>query len=296
MSKVSIIVPARNETYLAPTVNGLLDQARGDIEIIIVLDGYEPDEYPREDKRIKYLRFDVRCGLRKAINYGAAVATGDYLMKIDAHCIVGEGFDVILQADCDDSWIVVPRRYWLDAPTWTITDRQCVDMMYIVYPFEHPYRPKLTGRPWYERAELQRDVLLDEDMSFQGSLWFTSAEHFHKRLNGMDETGYGLWAGEPEELGLKTQLGPWHGAIIRNKLTWFAHWSKPNSDWRANPSKQPELENALDYASYYWFYNKWADRAHDFEWLIDRFWPLPRWPDDWRTRRDEIHERYRMAY
>ena len=37
--KVSVIIPARNERFLAATVRGLLDNAVGDVEIIVMLDG-----------------------------------------------------------------------------------------------------------------------------------------------------------------------------------------------------------------------------------------------------------------
>lgn len=35
----------------------------------------------------------------------------------------------------------------------------------------------------------------------------------------------------------------------------------------------------------YWWYNRWEERVHDFQWLVDKFWainPLPDWPEAWR--------------
>ena len=40
----------------------------------------------------------------------AAIATGDFLMKCDAHCMFQEGYDEILKADCPDDGVLVPRR------------------------------------------------------------------------------------------------------------------------------------------------------------------------------------------
>ena len=37
--RVSIIIPARNERYLTATVQGLLDNAAGDVEVLVMLDG-----------------------------------------------------------------------------------------------------------------------------------------------------------------------------------------------------------------------------------------------------------------
>ena len=39
--RLSIIIPARNEVYLNRTIKDLQDKATGDIEIIVVLDGYD---------------------------------------------------------------------------------------------------------------------------------------------------------------------------------------------------------------------------------------------------------------
>ena len=40
--RLSVIIPAREEVYLERTIRNVLDNARGDIEIFIVLDGYVP--------------------------------------------------------------------------------------------------------------------------------------------------------------------------------------------------------------------------------------------------------------
>jgi hypothetical protein len=113
-----------------------------------------------------------------------------------------------------------------------------------------------------------------------------TVEHW-KRLGGMDEYGYGTFSEEPEEIGLKTQLGPWEGKVMRNKKTWYAHWSKPSIHWRTPPDEagrvtDKEREEGYYYCFDYWWNNRWEERAHDFEWLVDKFWPLPTWPDNWR--------------
>jgi hypothetical protein len=44
------------------------------------------------------------------------------------------------------------------------------------------------------------------------------------------------------------------------------------------------------YSVNYWMNNSWEDRIHDIEWLVERFWPVPSWPDDrslWKMRDDE---------
>ena len=298
MSKVSIIIPARKELYIRETLNDIMTNAVGDIEVILILDGDIPDYELPDDKRIRVFHNSTVQGLRPCLNAAIGVARGKYILKTDAHCTIGEGWDKILKADCEDNWIVIPRRYWFDAPTWSILDRPLVDAMRYIYPFKRVYEPRLTARPWPERAEKLKDEMLIEDMSYQGSMWFMHRKHFH-RIGGMpSKDGYGTFGEEPQELGLKTQLGPWEGKIMRNKNTWYAHWSKPMEHWRIDPEvagrvTYAEFTQANGWAFQYWWNNKWEDRAHDFQWLIDKFWPLPKWPENWRWLVEQ-YDRYPM--
>lgn len=304
MSKVSAIIPARIEPYLRETINDLYNNATGDIEIIVVLDGYKY-RIPRR-KGIKVIRHDKVKGLRPSINEAVEMATGKYIMKIDAHCTIGEGWDEILQADCEDNWIVIPRRYWFDAPTWTVNRKKShIDAMSYRYPFVRPYMPRLTCRPdWPRQAQQSEDDYIVEDMGFQGSCWFMTKEHFVKRLGGMHSYGYGTFGEEPQENGLRTQLGPWEGKVMRNKRTWYAHWSKPGIHWRTDPEKAGRVTDEEREAGYlycwdYWWNNRWEKQIHDFQWLVDKFWPVYKWPDNWRwlvTQYNRHEIRYPVNY
>ena len=280
MSKVSIIIPSRNERFLPQTVTDLLSKG-GDIEVIAVLDGYWPDPPLPEDKRLIQLHRGNAMGMRAAINSAAEIATGEWLMKCDAHCMFGEGYDEILQADCADNWVVIPRRYSLDAENWTTYPKEYIDSMYIFFPYLHPDDLGLHARPWYQRGRERRDIMIDEDMSFQGSCWFMRRDHFH-RIGGLTEIGYKTFMGEPQEIGFKTQLGPWGGQVMRNKKTWYAHLHKGTRYGRGYfmPKSERTIGNA--YSFDFWWHDRWTERAHDFEWLIDHFWPIPDWPEDWR--------------
>jgi hypothetical protein len=296
-AKVSVIIPARVEPYIRETLKDVLDNAAGDIEIILVLDGVIPDYELPEDKRLRVFHNSKPHGLRPCLNAAIDVAKGKYIFKLDAHCTVGEGWDKILKADCEDNWIVVPRRYWFDAPTWSIKDMPLVDAMAYIYPFTKVYKPRLTARPWPERAEKYKDEMITEDMSYQGSAWFMQREHW-KRIGGMDPNdGYGTFGEEPQELGLKTQLGPWEGKIMRNKKTWYAHWSKPSIHWHTDPviaGRVPdeEFKRANNWAFDYWWNNKWDKQTHTFQWLAEKFSPIPKWPDNckWLVTQYDRHE------
>ena len=105
--KLSIIVPAYREPYLNKTIDSLLKNAVGEIEILPVLDCYIPYEPVMLDPRVKPINLGSNMGMRNAINAGLAKATGEYVMKIDAHCIVDLGFDKKLIDDCAENWLVV---------------------------------------------------------------------------------------------------------------------------------------------------------------------------------------------
>ncbi len=108
-------------------------------------------------------------GMRPAINSAAAIARGKYLMKTDAHCMFERGFDEVLAAECDDNWVVIPRRVSLDAENWAIkkTGKAPVDYHFLCYPYFHPNEPGIHGLVWNERARARLDIPLDDEMSSQ---------------------------------------------------------------------------------------------------------------------------------
>ena len=277
MSKVSVIVPSRNEQFLQHTVTDLLTKAAGDVEIIVILDGYWPVPILADDPRLRIVHFSTPHGMRAGINAGAAVARGKYLMKVDAHCMFAEGWDEALQLDCDDDWLVVPRRKRLDAENWCIQDvgKPDVDYEFLSYPWWKPDQIGLHGTIWVERALARKEMGLDEDMSFQGSCWFMP-RLFFERIGQLQEEGYGTFIGEPQELGLKVWLSG--GTQMRNKRTWYAHLHKGNKYGRGYHVNTTELKNGNMYSADFWYNNRWPERVRDLEWLVEHFWPCPSWP------------------
>lgn len=279
MSRVSVLIPSRNERFLPQTVRGMLDNARGDVEVIVALDGYDTPLV--DDPRLKVIHHPEAEGMRACINDAASLASGDYLLKADAHCLFAEGYDVALVADCEPNWMVIPRRYSLDAEKWERRlDKSPIDAHYLSYPYIDPnVDTGLHGVPWNERTRARKDVLLDEEMSTQGSSWFMHRTHW-ARLGGMNHDKWGRFFYEPQELGLKTWLGG--GAMMVNKRTWYAHLHKDKTYGRGYHLPNGERERYTPPFTDYWLNNRWSGRVHDFEWLIDRFWPVPTWPDNWR--------------
>lgn len=280
---LSIIIPARNEIFLHKTILDILKKAKGPIEVIPVLDGYwcSPDEII-DDSRVSYLHFGAARGMREVINAAARKAKGKYLLKCDAHVMFDEGFDEKLKADVPiynrnlGGWIVIPRRKRLDAENWCIQDvgKPDVDYEYLSSPADDGAK----GNIWTQRA-IDRlnnpQYEIDENMTFQGSCWFMTRDHYLNGLGGMSEVGYGTFVREAQEIGLKTWL--MGGRVLINKKTWYAHLHKGPKYGRMYFLNKKEIEAGNAYCDDYWFNNRLGSAIHDLAWLIERFMPVPTW-------------------
>lgn len=297
---VSIIIPARNEPFLVPTVQDVLKKARGRIEVIVVLEGYWPHDLANQpfgdskyvtpaehqfipdDPRVVTLHHGSAHGMRPSINQAVAIAQGDYLLKLDGHCMVTEGFDEVLKAECEPDWLVIPRRISLDPVKWCElkNGKQPVDYHYLSWPFEAG-RPGagLHGTVWRERAKERASIMLDEEMSSQGSCWFCDRRHWNT-IGPMDAERYGNFVQEMQEIGLKTWLSG--GKMMVNKRTTYAHLHKGKDFGRGYFLSKQEQSQGSQAAVDYWMHNQWPERKHDLAYLIDRFWPVPGWPEDWQ--------------
>jgi glycosyltransferase involved in cell wall biosynthesis len=268
---LSVIIPSRNEEYLANTVNDLFAKAGGEIEIIVVLDGHDsiPEDLPK-DERLKTILNPVAKGMRNAINSAAAMATGKYLMKCDAHCCFDKDFDLKMIADCEPNWVMVPRRYTLDKKKWDRKD-DYYEFQYIGHPKDEKY--PIKGCDWPEYAKRVEGQELCDLMTFQGSCWFMHKEWF-EYIEGEDEKHYGTMGAEAQEICLKTWLGG--GKCVLTRRTWYSHAKKRVSTYGY---KKPldEWKKSRKYAIKCWTKGKWHKQVRDLRWLIKYFKPIPTW-------------------
>ena len=254
---VSIIIPARNEPYLTKTINDLLSKAKEEIEIIAVLDGYWPDQFV-EDKRVNYLHFSDARGMRNAINSGVAVAKGEYALKTDAHCLFAEGFDTVLKADCQDDWVVVPRRYALDVEKWQIEERR---------DNKYPIDKMILDSDLHGVPVLEKNKEPIEDLeTAQGSCWFMKKSYFHF-LELLDEETYGTFWQEFQEIGFKCWLSG--GRVVSDTNTWYAHFHKTVG--RGYKLPDGEKEKTQEMINKWKTGKVWHKQIHDLQWLLDRF-------------------------
>lgn len=87
--KVSVIIPIYNmEKYINECIDSVLNQNLNDIEVILVDDGSTDSspqicDFYKKDKRVVVIH-QVNGGLSNARNSGMKVATGEYIMFLDA--------------------------------------------------------------------------------------------------------------------------------------------------------------------------------------------------------------------
>lgn len=292
MINVSVIIPSRNDQFLNKTIHDLLDKSEKSVEVIVVLDGYWPSGIV-EDKRVLYAHhgtFHNSKGMRASINRGVSVSKGTYIMKIDEHCMVDQGWDRKLIEDSEDNYVVIPRRKRLDAEKWELTNdgRPDIDYMFIDYPYKTKgdITDGLHGAEDRERGKARQGIEIDDVMTMQGSCYFMSRKHWDTVIKEMDELHYGPFTMEAQEISNKTWLSG--GRVIVNKKTWYAHYHKGTKGKGYGFSTEQYKQFSRDkekgrlYAIEYWLNTK--DYKYNFDWLVDKFWPLPNWPLNWKEQ------------
>lgn len=278
---LSVVIPARNERYLRKTIIDLLQKSKQNIEIIPVLDGYwPPGDMLVDDNRVHYLHFSTPRGMREAINAGVAISRGKFVMKLDAHCLVDDGFDEKLAKDCKDDWVVVPRRKRLDPEEWQLCDthKKDIDYMYLSHPSDPSVwgGESLQGKEWVEKNTNDLKTPIDDLMTSQGSSWYMHRDYFYF-LELMDSKNYGQFAKEMQEIGLKCWLSG--GRMVVNKNTWYAHWHKPKSNGRGYSLSNEEFRKGSEYTRKWMDGKLWHKQTKKLSWLIEKFSP-PGWTWD----------------
>lgn len=309
MRDLSVLIPARNEVFLQRTIEDVLSNIELDTEIICVLDGYWPEPPVLDHPRVIVVHHTVPIGQRAATNEAARISQAKYIMKLDAHCSVGKGFDRILAEDCQPDWTMIPMMWNLHAFDWVCSvcgeptyqgakPEACskcgsVDIhMDIVW---QPRGNKFTvswrfdknmqfqyWRKHHKRRECRGDLV--ETMSCIGACFFMERERFWG-LDGMDED-HGSWGQFGTELACKAWLSG--GKMVTSKRTWFAHMFRTGNFKGAFGGdssfpyrlSQYQVDEARAYSQDMWLNNRWPKAVRPLSWLIDKFAPIPDWHDE----------------
>lgn len=296
---LSVIIPGRNEEWMGQTIKTVLDNARGETEVIAIFDGYWPEPGIVDRPNLKIIHHTEAIGQRQACNEGARLSQAKYIMKLDAHCSVDEGFDVKMISEMQYDWTMVPRMYNLHVFDWKCT--KCGKQTYMgPYPTKCEdcdntkdwtkiliWQPRLNRRSDFmrfdntlhfqywkgfeRRPEAKQDIA--DQMSCVGACWMLDRERYWE-LEGMDEK-HGSWGQMGTELACKTWLSG--GRQVVNKKTWFAHMFRTQAGF-GFPYPNPGT-GAREYSRDLWFNNKWHKQKHKLVWLLEKFWPIDGWDE-----------------
>jgi glycosyltransferase involved in cell wall biosynthesis len=297
MPDLSVLIPARNEQFLRRTIEDVLMNARADTEIIAVLDGAWAEPPIEDHPRVTIIYHPSPIGQRAAVNEAARLSRAKYIMKLDAHCSVDEGFDVKLMTDCDHDWTVIPRMFNLHVFDWLC--QSCGSRIYQggkpaacdcggAYEMDIVWKPRTHRRTdfarfdnalhfQYWRAYEQRPEAggdIADAMCFVGACFFMEHSRFWE-LEGLDEN-HGSWGQMGMEISAKSWLSG--GRMVVNKKTWFAHLFRTQPGFGfPYPIHHSDQERAREYSRDLWLNNKWEKQVRPLSWLVDKFAPVPDW-------------------
>lgn len=300
MKDLSILIPARNEMWLARTIQDLLENIEADTEIIVVLDGAWADPSIPQSDRVNVVYLPVSIGQRAATNLACRLSQAKYVMKVDAHCAFDKGFDRKMIEKMQDDWTMCPTMRNLHVFNWVCPEghsryqspsgpcKECGketkrDVVWIPkrrpqsnsYCFDSEphfqYFNEYTKRPGYGGE-------LTESMSLQGSCFMMTRDKYWE-LGICDET-IGSWGSQGIEVACKTWLSGGH--VVVNQTTWYAHLFRTQGGDFSFPYKQDEskIQEAKKKARDLFFNNKWDKAKLPLSWLVERFWPVFGWTDE----------------
>lgn len=259
MVRLSVVIPTVNDPALARTVREVQEKSRTCPEILVMADAVDV-ALPG----VRVVHNAQRLGLRGNVNKGMTLARGQWLVKLDDHCMLSAGWDEILLASAQKDWVVVPRRYQLDPVRWCIYDGDTTPIDYERLDISHP--EKIGGVTWRSRRNERAEINLDETMVIQGSFYLMHRDHW-SRIGPLDEANYGPFTQEGIEIALKTWLGC--GKVMVNKQAWYAH--KHRRFGRVVAPRAEDVRRGNAYSQDFWLNNRWKERKHDLAWLMERF-------------------------
>ena len=252
---LSIIIPARHEQFLSAIIKDVLSKAESNFEVIVVLDGYwETSENVVDDPRVKYIHNGTVMGMRESINRGVAVATGNYILKCDAHVMFSQGFDKILIENHKNGRIQIPTRKRLDPYKWEVIEDGRPDINYMT--LDENYKGVLNDKMNKDPKLAKKKIVRIE--AFQGSCWFMRRRNYTS-LGLLDSENWGPMGHESQEIYFKSKMR--NGHVTRNKLCWYAHWHKNKEEMTFKNDRDKSREYIQVFLNE--FYKKDKDRVKE---------------------------------
>ncbi len=314
---LSVLIPARNEMFLRRTVEDVLAHAKADTEVIVILDGAWPDPPLEKHERVTVVYHPESVGQRAATNEAARLSQARFVMKLDAHCSVADGFDVALieaAKELGEDVTQVPAQKNLHVFDWV-----CSEAKHKACDFRQYQGPTPTVEVDGKRVpgcpkcggEVEREMVwkprrgvttttwrFDRDLHFQywgdysrrpeaqgtdfpETMSCLGACFFMSRARywalGGMDEAHGSWGNMGTEVGCKSWLSG--GRMVTNRRTWFAHMFRTQGgDFGfPYPLSGKEVDRARKHSRSLWMGNKWPGQVRPLSWLVEHFAPVPGW-------------------
>jgi glycosyltransferase involved in cell wall biosynthesis len=310
--KLSILIPSRNENFLARTIQDILEHKEDETEVIAVLDGQWADPAIPQYPNVNVIYVPESVGMRGATNLAAKLARGKYIMKVDAHCSFDQGFDrkmIEFFEKVGDNVTAVPimRNLWAfdwkcyhcgwkkyQGPTPTEcgscgkTDKIRKKMIWQGKHNPQSWSFRFDAEPHFqyfedykhrpETRKMKEELGYTETMSIQGSCFMCTKENYLK-LKLTDEK-MGNWGNEGIEVACKTWLSG--GRVLANHNTWYAHMFRTQGgDFGFPYENRGKIVSQTkgNVKSLLWE-KKFEHQIHPVSWLVEKFWPVPGWSQE----------------
>lgn len=314
MADLAVLIAARHEQWLKPTVDDLLAHSHADTDIIVLCDGEPPLEPLPIHPRLFVLLWPTPIGQRAAINVCAAMADAEFICKVDAHVAVADGWDVELiraARELGRDVVQIPAQHNLHVFDWVC--QACQSRTYqgpTPIKCDHcgveqralPQQRQMVWNALRRRTEtwcfdatlhFQYDGRIQtraeqaaaargepkpeflETMSCLGACWFLSRAYYWQ-IGGLDES-FGSWGQMGQELACKAWLSG--GRMVTNRRTWFSHLFRTQGlDFGfPYPLDNAQVAHARDASRALWFNNAWSQQIYPLSWLVERFYPIKGW-------------------
>lgn len=296
MRDLSILIPARNEEFLARTVQDILENIEMDTEVLVGLDGAPANPPIAEHPRVRVIYESVSIGQRAMTNKLCKMSDAKYIMKADAHCAFDKGFDRKMIEKMEPDITMIPVMRNLHAFDWVCPDGHrryqgpsgpCVtcgkptvkDVVWIAKsnPQSICYRfdENMHFQYWNEYSRHNK-ADLTETLSIQGSCFMLTRDKYWELDISSEQ--FKSWGQQGVEVACKTWLSG--GRVLVNRKTWYAHMFRTQGgDFGfPYPLSGREVIDNRELSKELFARNKWPGAKKSFEWLIKKFNP-PGWEE-----------------
>ena len=296
---LAVIIPGRNEEFISKTVEGVLKAKRGNTEVIAGLDETWANPPLEDHPDLTIIHYSESIGQRAMGNRCVSLTKARLIMKLDAHSIVSEGFDIELLKGFEKlgkDVVQVPVLYNLHA-----FDRVCPKCKHRIYQGPEPincekcgttmtremiWKPRFNRKSEFYRFDttlhfqyngirkkkVSNDEIYPETMSIQGSCFVVSREKYWEWNLG--DENYGSWGNQGSQVACSAWLSG--GRVVTNRKCWYSHMFRTQGGSFGFPYPQSgrQVENARKYSRKLFIENTWSKQIYPLSWLIEKFRPL----------------------